>query len=142
MQHNTYLNFLLPFLFLWNCQCAFVWDFFPASGVPSPVINRHLCLSTSQIFLINHTCLLHCRNFANLLLKYWRWLGNLSYAIRKVIKSHFERICVEVKSQFSQWKQKFKKEIKSENFLSLVNTFSKKLNFWTKCLLNKSTKLF
>jgi len=68
------------------------------------LINKHLCSNTSQILLINHTFLLHCRHSANLLLEYWRWLGNFCFAIRDLIKSYFERICMETKSPFSQWK--------------------------------------
>lgn len=55
-------------------------------GFHPVLINRHLCLNTGQIFLINHTFLLHCRHFTNLLLKHWRWSGNNSYAVRKIIK--------------------------------------------------------
>lgn len=80
--------------------------FFQCFGVPYSLDKQAPLLKYKPIFSHKSYLPSSCRNFANLLLKYWRWLGNSSYAIRKVIKSYFERICMEVKSQFSQWKQK------------------------------------
>lgn len=117
-------------------MCICLWGFFSSDlGFHAVLINRHLCSNTSQILLINHTFLLHCRHFVNLLLKYWRWLENFSHAIRKLIKSSFERICMETKSQFS-WRKLGKWEVRIP---FLMNTFFKKLNFWSKCLLDKQS---
>lgn len=68
-----YINFVLPFSFSWHCQCVFLccWFFFFSDlGFHAVLINRLLCSNTSQFLLINHTFLLHCRHFANLLLEY------------------------------------------------------------------------
>lgn len=78
------------FVVLWGFVCVCLFLFFPSDwGFHAALINRHLCSNTSQMLLINRTFLLHCRHFANILLEYWRWLGNFSYATTKLIKSCF-----------------------------------------------------